>query len=731
MKRFNNRPWLLSLSGIPLGIVFGLVGGGIERLALFLALAILGTALWKHPKRSQLSAMAFALVLAATTGLASHLLFDHFQYAYVWLYSAPLVPWYLKLANIWGGDEGTLLFLTLLFGAFTRFMIRHQGWAGTGSLSLTLFFCFGALVWNPFAQTPSADLADMTNRGMNSHLLTIWMALHPPAIFTAYAFFLAPIGAALEALAKGTGDWDTLSSRYSRFGWLVLSIGLAFGMAWAYEDLTFGQFWHWDPVQTSVFVVWALATAQLHLTRRYRQMGPFSRIHPLLGVLCVVAALISMAVTRSPMLASSHRYVGDTSLPFLLTGAGGLFVLGTWALWESRKRKGKKSSFNEGNLMIWIGTGVMIVMAVIASGHLVQAFVSTALNLPRPAELKPFFETLARWSNESELVELRAAFAQWDVYTYSMNEWLAPMGIVVGLLGGHAFLPVIGRDKRWIITASVAGAIGISMFVWHPFATYYKGIGMTSTNTVSMFSFLDGLGVAVLYLLISGAARAWETTRRRGQRANSRRYDLPAALVHSGVTLALISILMATVFDSFSKKTVIYPDDFGKPLVFPDGYEVTLAMEREGISNDGAKGQFRAVANAGWKLKEDGKVVQQSEGNIVYRDDRPPITSERSPLRLLCEMLDYRYARFSADKSHIMQPFIYRGMFKDVQIWYPSVEYKTGDTGTAENRQKTKVPVVLKVFPFVTGIWLGLALAIGAAFWLTTLALFRRNHHNL
>lgn len=731
MKRFNNRPWLWSLSGVPLGLMFGFTGGGVERLALLLAALALIGALFLRQERSQLSALAFGLILAGVIGLGAHLLGDHFQYAYVWLYSAPQVPWYLKLANIWGGDEGTLLFLALLFAACSRSMIRHQGWAGTGEISLTLFFCIGALIWNPFAQTPAADLTDMTNRGMNSHLLTIWMALHPPAIFAAYAFFLVPIGAALEALAKGTGDWDTLASRYTRLGWLVLSIGLAFGMAWAYEDLTFGQFWHWDPVQTSVFVIWALATAQLHLIRRYRQMGPFSRIHPLLGVLCGVAALVSMAITRSPMLASSHRYVGDTSLPFLLLGAGGLLALCMWALWQSRNRQAKKSLFNEGTLMIWIGAGVMMAMAVIASGHLVQAFVSTALDLPRPAELKPFFETLARWSNESEIIQLRAAFAQWDVYTYSMNKWMAPMAIVVGLMGGHAFLPVIGKRKRWMITACVAVAIGLAVFIWHPFASFYKGIGMTSANTVSMFGFLDGLSVAVLYLLTSGLLRAWETTRRTGKRANSRRYDLPVALVHSGVTLALVSILAATVFDTFSKKTVVYPDDFGKSLAFPDGYDVTLAMESEGILNDGAKGQFSAVASAGWTLKNEGKVVQQSQGNIVYRDERPPVVNERSPVRLLCEMLDYRYARYLVDKSSIMQPFIHRGLFRDVQVWFPSVEYSAGETGTAENRQKTEVPVVLKVFPFVTGIWLGLTLAVCAAMWVTALALFRKNHHNL
>ncbi len=107
-----------------------------------------------------------------------------------------------------------------------------------------------------------------------------------------------------------------MSSSSRRLGWLILSLGLASGMRWAYEDFTFGQIWHGDPVQTSVFMVWALATAHLHALRRYRPDGSFALTHPLLGLMTGGAALLSMAVTRSPVLASSHRYVGETSLPF-------------------------------------------------------------------------------------------------------------------------------------------------------------------------------------------------------------------------------------------------------------------------------------------------------------------------------------------------------------------------------------------------------------------------------
>ncbi len=84
----------------------------------------------------------------------------------------------------------------------------------------------------------------------------------------------------------GYGTW-------LRAAWLILSSGLFAGMWWAYEDFSFGQFWHWDPVQTSVFVVLALITAQLHGLGRYHPRGRFALLLPGLAALngIAVAAL--------------------------------------------------------------------------------------------------------------------------------------------------------------------------------------------------------------------------------------------------------------------------------------------------------------------------------------------------------------------------------------------------------------------------------------------------------
>ena len=74
--------------------------------------------------------IALALAAAALVSLAHHLATDQFGYKYVWLLSAPELPLHLKLSNVWGGDEGTLLFLSVMAFGFADRLSRRPGWAG-------------------------------------------------------------------------------------------------------------------------------------------------------------------------------------------------------------------------------------------------------------------------------------------------------------------------------------------------------------------------------------------------------------------------------------------------------------------------------------------------------------------------------------------------------------------------------------------------------------------------
>lgn len=696
-----------------------LAGPTGERLAVLAAALLAIAGLFLATRRAVLARLAPVPLLAATASLAVHLLLDDFAYRHVWLYSAQDLSWYLKLANLWGGDESTLLFLATGVAVAAPAQCRRAGWAGPGALALLVVLAMGASVWSPFAATPPEDLARLPSQGMNAHLMSLWMAFHPPQLFAAYILLLAPAGAALQALSGRGGEWGRIAPVSVRAGWLVLTGGLVVGMWWAYEDVTFGQIWHWDPVQTSVFVVWALASAQVHCLRRYRANGTFATLSPFLGLLAGIAALLSLAVTRTGTLASSHRYVGETSFPVYALGAAILAAMTLAALLHGRQAaRGRQSARDEPVTVIRIVVTGFCAAAAVAFLHLAEAFASAWLALPRPEALKPFFETLTRWSTPGEMAQLRRAFDQWDVYGYGVNRWLAPVLIVLSLAGAYFFLPARRRWRWAAVIGAVAGGMATAV-QWQPFETHFRGVGMTSGRTVAIFGWLDAAAVAVAFLLLSVGLWLAVYLRRHRGRPFVWRYYVPVGAIHAGVAIAIASAAVGTIFDSYAQKTVQFPQDFGKPLPFPDGYSVALTLLDYGATADGGRGVlgpggFQAVAEASWSLKRGDSILVEQAGHTLFRDARPPPPGGAGPVRLICEMLDYRYARYIDGSARIMHPFIHRGLWRDVQIWFPSPEFRDEGDGSVRP-QVGPVPVVLKTYPMMTWLWLGLALMLVGA----------------
>ena len=712
IARLSGRIW--PLAALPLAFAAGGLGPALERalLGLALAAALWGAASPRH--RHPLARGTLVLLAAATLALVAHLAGDDFDYRYVWLYSAPEVPLHLKVASMWGGEEGTLLLLAMLLALAACRLLAWQGWSAPGALLLSGAFTLGALLWDPFAATPAAEIS-AAPRGMNAHLLSPWMALHPPLLFAAYVLVLAPFGGALQALAQGEGAWARRHGSWLRNAWLILSAGLFAGMWWAYEDFSFGQFWHWDPVQTSVFVVWVLLSAQLHALGRYHPRGRFALLLPGLAALGALAVVLSMAVTRSPALASSHRYVGDTSLPLLLALAGALAVLALGALVRGLgRRRVRAPRPGEPGALLLVATLGLLLAAAAGVWHIGWAYLGAWLGWARPESLKPFFETLARWTGPAEIAALRAAFARWDIDRYGMNAILAPLLIALTLAAGHYFLPLAHRLGRWLATGGVLALALLCALLLQPARVLFEGTGVTSSATIAIFPWLEALAFSAAYLLVAGMAAAIASTRPWRTRLWS--YRVPVALVHVGLIVALVAGTAATVFDSYAQRMVAYPQDFGAPIRFPDGFTLSVALAQDGALADGGRGAgFRSVGRVAWQLERGGAVVEAAEGHAIYRDERAPLAGEHGAVRLMCEILDYRYARYRSGATQMIHPFIHRGAWRDVQVWLPPIEYEVAD-GVAARRAST-VPVVLKVYPLMSWLWGGLALMLAGVGW--------------
>ena len=249
-------------------------------LALALPVALFGTlASFFGIKRSDVAVKArqathLVTVLVSVTSLLLIFAFvnDLFQIQYVASYSSRALPLVYKLAGIWAGLDGSLLFWAWLLTIFTSIVAARSGekefpYVNGVMLSVTLFFLV-MLVFeaNPFALS-SAVPPD--GRGLNPLLQNGFMLFHPPALYVGYVGFTVPFAYAIAALmmqkrGASIDAWTAKVRLWTIVSWFFLTVGNLLGAMWAYVELGWGGFWAWDPVENAGILPWFTATAFLH-----------------------------------------------------------------------------------------------------------------------------------------------------------------------------------------------------------------------------------------------------------------------------------------------------------------------------------------------------------------------------------------------------------------------------------------------------------------------------------
>lgn len=681
----------------------------IGNLLLVAAAGLMVAGTWRTSLRFPLWRLALAMLYGACLSLVLHLLADHFQLRYIWLYSSAALPAYLKMANLWGGDEGTVLLLATFCMTIGLRSAAVPGWAGRSNALIAAWYTLSAAWLGPFTATPADWLAAQTSQGMNAHLQTIWMAFHAPLILAAYAWALAPAGVALDALGSASDGYGRVASTYSRRAWLVLTAGIGMGMVWALEDFTFGQLWHWDPVQTAAFTVWAMLGAVLHGARRWRPNGLNWRLLPILSLLTAALACIAMSVTRSEVLASSHRYIGTTSwlshlvLALIITGLMAGYACKAFSRSLPGAKKQRRSPSDWGlDISIWLFAGA----ALLAVGALLSAHVGQWLQLEKASELKPFFETLVTWASAEEMAGLRRAFDHWDVDGHSLGKWLAPVIVLLGLVGGWVFLRRCVRARTATAITLVVSA-GVALTGWRGawLTPRYTGEGVLSQSIVDVLPWLDAALLAALFLLLAcvawGALVLW-----RSRRLGTLRHTGPLALIHGGAVVALIGGLLATALNTYMPINIAPTSSDQAWHRVADNLQVRILP----LSSEANFSGYRAVAQV--ELRSEGQVIA---GHALFQDGRELPPAYQGPVRQLCEILDYRYARHVGDPGYVLHPFIVRGWAQDLQVWVPaSPRLMQAGSKAAEGGDEIQGVVVVRRYPFVSLVWVGLlAMVLG------------------
>jgi cytochrome c-type biogenesis protein CcmF len=143
---------------------------------------------------------------------------------------------------------------------------------------------------------------------LNVLLQNYWMVIHPPVLFLGFASTTVPFAFAMAGLwKKKFGEWVKPALPWSLFSAATLGVGIMMGAAWAYESLSFGGYWAWDPVENASLVPWLILIAGIHTLLIYKHSGHSLRAGYLFIILTFGFVLYSTFLTRSGIL-------GDTSV---------------------------------------------------------------------------------------------------------------------------------------------------------------------------------------------------------------------------------------------------------------------------------------------------------------------------------------------------------------------------------------------------------------------------------
>ena len=286
-------------------------------LAGALALALPGPGSERLGETARRAGIAtFALVFLAAVVLVTSAFQDDFSIAYIYHHSNRDLPAPYKFATLWSGQEGSLLFWSLLLAAYGLVLrLRHKtdtrlfAYASVIIAAVQIFFLlllnFAA---HPFALMTGALPAD--GAGLNPLLQYPEMVIHPPMLYLGYVGFTVPFAFALGALImRYPGEkWIRITRRWTMVTWAFLTCGVFLGAHWAYSVLGWGGYWGWDPVENASLMPWLTGTAFLHSVMMQEKRGMLKMWNMWLIFATFWLAILGTFLTRSGIISSVHAF---------------------------------------------------------------------------------------------------------------------------------------------------------------------------------------------------------------------------------------------------------------------------------------------------------------------------------------------------------------------------------------------------------------------------------------
>lgn len=642
------------------GMFLGFFGGKTQRGDLVLS-----------AERS-IYAVTFLLSLASI-GIIAAFLGDKYQYWYVASYSNRDLETFYKFAGLWAGQRGSLLFWALLlsiFASITVFQNRNKNREFMPYVAGVLqgIFTFFLVVLLFAKVNPFQKLAFLPadGQGLNPQLQNYWMTIHPPTLYLGFTAFTIPFAFAMAALLNGRLDsrWIVLTRRWVLLSWFFLSVGILLGMRWAYEELGWGGYWFWDPVENASLLPWLTATAFLHSIQIQEKRGMLKVWNMSLVSMTFLLTIFATFLTRSGLIQSVHAFaeqlrIAYIFLAFLGTVTAGVVVLILYRLPKLQSENriesflSRESAFLFNNLIL-VGAAFAVLWGTIFP------LIAEGVTGQKISVGPPFF-----------------------------NKVNIPIGLALLALAGIG--PVIGwrraskRNLRKNFLVPLVATFVISATLW--ILGVRHGVALTTW------------GIGLFVLIITGV-EFWKGTRAR---ARIEKEPLPVAfyhlvtrnrrrwggyIVHVGIVLTFAGLAGAS-YNQDVRKHLMPGDTMNVASPWGHTYHLTY----EGLSSSIGRGQ----RNLDWQAIA---LFSVREGNKAL----PNMTTEKR-----------KYV--TADQI-MTEVGIHTTPEEDLYLILSALDNPSGALNNDPNAQGINLQVLVK--PLVIWIWWGgLVLVVGSviALW--------------
>lgn len=484
-----------------------------------------------------------AVSILSVFALLIYILATHkFEYYYAWNHSSlDMNPEYL-LAAFWEGQEGSFLLWSFWFVVIGLYFITRSTKWESPILSVIAIaqICLATMVIglylgdtmvgsNPFllvrekfSDAPVFTRADYLSlpqmqdgQGLNQLLQNYWMVIHPPVLFLGFAAAIIPFAYAIAGLwKKEYAGWTREALPYSLFAAGALGLGIMMGAAWAYESLTFGGYWAWDPVENASLVPWLVLVAGIHTQVIYNATGHSLRTTYLFFLLSFIFVVFSTFLTRSGVLGDSsvHSFtdlgMNTQLLLFLL-----IFTIPALVLYLVRYKQiphiVREEETSSREFWMFIGSLVLFLSALVITWQ---------------NSFNPIYNKITGQSTAApEDVE------------FSYNKIQIFVAIVIGLLTAVAqYMKYKKTGKGWlkkiVLPTVITAAICLVYFLVSGLDYDKKGIGFQIAIYLAF--------VAGVYALVANAAYIWLGM-------NGKLRAAGGSITHVGFALSLVGILIS------------------------------------------------------------------------------------------------------------------------------------------------------------------------------------------